>query len=281
MAANLTTMDVKRDPAVVVAAVQALALDCSRLLESLQEINRGDKEPLYKCQNMCKQCLSEKATSSVETKLQQYAQAMLDFTFYTESILTDEEFPQERCQSQVEKLLKQLEIPLELAQKVLPQKQVADILGVEIYECVRWRQGALLYMLCSIINGDDNRRERNKDSFLQNILKGVEYLTGMLSIQRSKNANFSCNDEQTYNLVKEGIYSDTHVLNLMYTGEMCYWYLQNMNQNAESNSKDSVSLAMKGKAALQTYLRLTEGPLKSCGWSSDRAIQLLNTPYFS
>lgn len=32
-------------------------------------------------------------------------QAMLDFTFYTESILTDEEFPQERCQSQVEKLL--------------------------------------------------------------------------------------------------------------------------------------------------------------------------------
>lgn len=40
--------------------------------------------------------------------------------------------------------------------------------------------------------------------FFQNILKGVEYLTGMLSIQRSKNANFSCNDEQTYNLVKEG-----------------------------------------------------------------------------
>lgn len=37
----------------------------------------GDKEPLYKCQNMCKQCLSEKATSSVETKLQQYAQVRI------------------------------------------------------------------------------------------------------------------------------------------------------------------------------------------------------------
>lgn len=52
--------------------------------------------------------------------------------------------------------------------------QVADILGVEIYECVRWRQGALLYMLCSIINEDDNRRERNKDCFLQVIFYLLE-----------------------------------------------------------------------------------------------------------
>ena len=78
-----------------------------------------------------------------------------------------------------------------------------------------------------------------------------------------------------------GIYSDTHVLNLMYTGEMCYWYLENIKQHGRSNSEDSVSLATKGKAALQTYIRLTEGPLKSCGWSTDRAKQLLNTPYFS
>lgn len=276
MATNITTMD-----AVVVAAVQALSLDCSRLLDSLQDIQRGNKEPLYKCQNMCKQCLLEKATSSIETKLQQYVQAMLDFTFYTESILVAEEFPQEKSQSQVEKLLRQLEIPLELAQKVLPKKQIVDILGAEIYECVRWRQGALLYMFCDTINRDDNRRETNKECFLQNILKGVHHLTGMLVVRTSQNANFSYNDEETYNLVKEGIYSNTHVLNLMYKGEMCYWYLENVNQHAQSHSEDRVRLTKEGRKALQTYIRLTEGPLKNNGWSSDRAKQLLNTPYFS
>ena len=33
-------------------------------------------------------------------------------------------------------------------------------------ECIHWRKGALLYMLCSTIKGDDKRQDQINDEFL-------------------------------------------------------------------------------------------------------------------
>lgn len=42
---------------------------------------------------------------------------------------------------------------------------MVDCLGHELVECINWRKGALLYMLCSTINGDSNREDQINDEF--------------------------------------------------------------------------------------------------------------------
>lgn len=84
-----------------------------------------------------------------------------------------------------------------------------------------------------------------------------------------------------------GIFSDTHLLGLMYAGELCYWHWKtlNLDKNSESTRPEMAtsgdttsplnSLA-EGKRVLGRYIRTVRGPLKGMGWDTIKAEQYLN-----
>lgn len=71
-----------------------------------------------------------------------------------------------------------------------------------------------------------------------------------------------------------GVFSETHVLSMIYLGEMCYWHTKYTTESS-SSSTDSFNPKELGCSVLNTYLSVVNGPLKNHGWSTDRADQLL------
>lgn len=69
-----------------------------------------------------------------------------------------------------------------------------------------------------------------------------------------------------------GIYSSTHLLALMYAGEMCYWFI-----TSSKESTDSVRAARNlGMEMLDIYVQATEQiPDLKQGWSNDQAKKYL------
>lgn len=96
-------------------------------------------------------------------------------------------------------------------------------------------------------------------------------------------------------IIFAGIFSDTHLLAMMYSGEMCYWGLRLCGEGrqesletigAVSNSdpgcrSQSVPLDFRetGKNMLMKYVAACEGPLRGRGWNTTTAKEMLR--YFA
>ena len=74
--------------------------------------------------------------------------------------------------------------------------------------------------------------------------------------------------------VVTGIYTDTHMLALMYCGEMCYWYVQAVRDGLFDLCPE-FDVKVIGSHVLKSYIQAVQGPLKGAGWSCDRAEELL------
>ena len=70
-----------------------------------------------------------------------------------------------------------------------------------------------------------------------------------------------------------GLFSDTHVLSLIYMGELCYWHIKHQSDPVVEDP--DLSPQVLGSSVLHLFLEMVEGPLKDHGWSSQRATQLL------
>ena len=77
-----------------------------------------------------------------------------------------------------------------------------------------------------------------------------------------------------------GVFSDTHLLALMYAGEMCYWHWQ-IQKDAKSDLSanhnrvrdfDSVS---NGTKFLQKFVDVVKGSFQGNGWDCSKAEQIL------
>ena len=82
---------------------------------------------------------------------------------------------------------------------------------------------------------------------------------------------FKCN---TFIYLDLGIFSDTHMLALMYAGELCYWHSQVLKKLPSTHTPKLDSKAT-GKVLLRKYMEVVEGPLKDQGWNCDRAKELI------
>lgn len=71
-----------------------------------------------------------------------------------------------------------------------------------------------------------------------------------------------------------GIYTDTHLLAMMYAGELCYW-LRQLKVMHRLHPTPAVEDGKIGIKYLQDYLKVVKGPLSVQGWSTERAEQLL------
>ncbi|XP_034379214.1 RAB7A-interacting MON1-CCZ1 complex subunit 1 isoform X1 [Arvicanthis niloticus] len=237
-------------------------------------------------------CGEEKECSNPSNLLELYTQAILDMTYFEENKLVDEDFPEDCSPQKVKELLAFLSEPEILAKENNMHPKLCDLLGDELLECLSWRRGALLYMYCHSLT---KRREwlLRKSNLLQKYLvDGINYLLQMLNyrcpVQLNEGVSFQ--DLDTAKLLSTGIFSDIHVLAMMYSGEMCYWGLKHCtgqqpgHREVDTDAfgatctthKEPLDFREVGEKILKKYVSVCEGPLKEQEWSTANAKQILS-----
>ncbi|XP_077027280.1 RAB7A-interacting MON1-CCZ1 complex subunit 1 isoform X2 [Agelaius phoeniceus] len=227
------------------------------------------------------------------TLFQLYTQAVLDITYFEENQLVDEDFPEESALPKLKELISVLSEPEDLVREC-GIKEPINILGAELLECLYWRKGALLYMYCHTAKERSEWVRENIATFKKCLNDGVQYLMKMLSFRcpLQLDEDISLQDKDTARLLSEGIFSDTHLLAMMYSGEMCYWGLKHCGEGKQESLESidlvsnrdlgsrsqSISLDFQetGRNMLTKYVAVCEGPLKGQGWNTTNAKQMLH-----
>ncbi|MXQ79050.1 hypothetical protein E5288_WYG000449 [Bos mutus] len=186
------------------------------------------------------QCGEDKECSTPSNLLELYTQAILDMTYFEENKLVDEDFPEDSSQK-VKELINFLSEPEILVKENNMHPKHCDLLGDELLECLSWRRGALLYMYCHSLTKRRDWLTRKSSLLKKYLVDGISYLLQMLNfrcpIQLNEGASFQ--DLDTAKLLSEGIFSDIHLLAMMYSGEMCYWGLKHCaDQQPENHEMD-------------------------------------------
>ncbi|XP_050184689.1 RAB7A-interacting MON1-CCZ1 complex subunit 1 [Myiozetetes cayanensis] len=224
---------------------------------------------------------------------QLYTQAVLDITYFEENQLVDEDFPEETSLQKLKELICILSEPEDLVRECNIDEEPVNILGAELLECLYWRKGALLYMYCHTAKERREWLQGNIGTFKKFLNDGVHYLMKMLSFRcpLQLNEDVLLQDKDTARLLSEGVFSDTHLLAMMYCGEMCYWGLKHWGEGKQESpeSIDPVSdsslgsgtqsmwldFQETGKNMLTKYVAVCEGPLRGQGWNTTTAKQML------
>jgi hypothetical protein len=172
-------------------------------------------------------------------------------------------------------------------------------LGEGMAECVHWRRGALMYMRVATMAADKGPIPRRMLS------EGLEHLELFLNARGGRMAEGMSQGEAegdvgVREMIKARILGDTHLLAVVYAGEMCYWgctgarprgdaevpaptlLLLQMSPPEEGSAvlDDSV-LRRAGRAKLALYLRVVSimtsdgGGGVGAGWDTARAQSLL------
>ena len=81
-------------------------------------------------------------------------------------------------------------------------------------------------------------------------------------------------------LLIAGVFSDTHLLALMYAGEMCYWHWQiqkdgKTDLSANHNRARDFDSVSNGTKFLQKFVDVVKGSFQGNGWDCSRAEQIL------
>ncbi|XP_064605262.1 RAB7A-interacting MON1-CCZ1 complex subunit 1-like [Liolophura sinensis] len=255
---------------IVAEALKTLEEKCSVLLQT----DKGNElliSSKVACQKLLQQ-INSKDTVTLTDCLQGYAQASLDFTYVDENLLVEEEFSQSSSDERIRKVFDQFDNVIKLATELTPSQNLVDVLTPDLYECILWRKGALLYMYCSCVEKDETRAQSSE--FMENLQKGVGFLQEMLKVRiplTESREEIEFNDIETLQLLQSGLFSDVHVLALMYCGEMCFWY-HTYAKSATATDFDAKSTGVK---LLRDYINAVKGPLSGKGWNCDRAEQLL------
>ncbi|OXB56762.1 hypothetical protein ASZ78_002303 [Callipepla squamata] len=266
---------------------------------------------LEKLKDLCKEG-KEKTRPSV--LLQLYTQAVLDITYFEESQLVEEDFAGESSLQKVKELICILSDPEDLVRECSLNEEVStnvilwmiyflayrsilfqpiNILSTDLLECLYWRKGALLYMYCHTAKERSEWLQGNIALFKKCLNDGVHYLMKMLSFRcpLHLDGDVLLQDKDTARLLSEGIFSDTHLLAMMYSGEMCYWGLKYCGEEKQESPKMTEPVSGSdlgcrsqgtladflelGKAMLTKYVAVCEGPLKDQGWNTTSAKQML------
>lgn len=73
-----------------------------------------------------------------------------------------------------------------------------------------------------------------------------------------------------------GLYTDTHVLALMYGGEMSLWYHKALEEKIfTENNTQPFNAHATALSLLRAYLEAVNGPLIGKGWATERAEEIL------
>ncbi|XP_062067716.1 RAB7A-interacting MON1-CCZ1 complex subunit 1 [Lepus europaeus] len=237
-------------------------------------------------------CGEEKECSNPSNLLELYTQAILDMTYFEENKLVDEDFPEDSSSQKVKELISFLSEPEILVKENSMHPKHSDLLGDELLECLSWRRGALLYMYCHSLTKRREWLSRKSALLKKYLVDGISYLLQMLNyrcpVQLNEGVAFQ--DLDTAKLLSAGIFSDIHLLAMMYSGEMCYWGLKLCSEQQPENHevdtdvsgascttyKEPLDFREVGEKILIKYVSVCEGPLKEQEWNTTNAKQILN-----
>jgi len=205
---------------------------------------------------------------------------VLDFTFFVESDLAEKNFSTPDAEKTVIGVLNDLNKPKSIFSQFMQHQHFDDAIGDDLAECLHWRKGALIYMYHSARESQLPRLA--KESLKKLLTNGIDDLRKMLSVRQEfkviDNDAFVHDDGNTLQLIQRGLFSDTHVLALMYAGEMCYWivkWVDDTDSASASSPFASFSFRSLGIELLTRYKEAVTGPLKSAGWSHEKAQHIL------
>lgn len=236
-------------------------------------------------------CGEDKACSNPSDLLELYTQAILDMTYFEENKLVDEDFPEDSS-PKVKELINFLSEPEIIVKENNMHPKHCNLLGDELLECLSWRRGALLYMYCHSLTKRREWLTRKSGLLKKYLVDGIRYLLQMLNFRSpvQLNEEVSFQDLDTAKLLSEGIFSDIHLLAMMYSGEMCYWGLKHCAEQQPENKetdpgdsgasyishKEPLDFREVGEKILKKYVFVCEGPLKEQEWNTTNAKQILN-----
>jgi hypothetical protein len=162
---------------------------------------------------------------------------------------------------------------------------VKTLLGIDFAECLLWRKGALLYAYCNCKLNNEELVQQNDDLFdedmkhklLSYLIEGIQWFRLLLR-QRQPIDDLLIDDKiditTTQSLIEKNIFSDNHLLSMMYLSEMCFWYQKYSNEWKLYLYTD-FDLKQCAKCYLNIYINAVENYFKNIGWSCDRAKHLL------
>ncbi|XP_036919131.1 UPF0600 protein C5orf51 homolog [Sturnira hondurensis] len=233
----------------------------------------------------------DKDCSNPSNLLELYTQAILDMTYFEENKLVDEDFPEDSSQK-VKELITFLSEPEILVKENNTNPKHCPLLGDELRECLSWRRGALLYMYCHSLTKRREWLTRKSGLLKEYLVDGISYLLQMLNYRcpTQLNEEVSFQDLDTAKLLSEGVFSDIHLLAMMYSGEMCYWGLKHcedpqpggqavgtgVSGASHTTHKEPLDFREVGEKILKKYVSVCEGPLKEQEWNTTNAKQILN-----
>ncbi|XP_044513696.1 UPF0600 protein C5orf51 homolog [Gracilinanus agilis] len=237
-------------------------------------------------------CKEDEENVNPSTLIKLYTQAILDMTYFEENKLVDEDFPEDTSLQKVKELITILSEPEVVVKESSQHLKHSDMLGPELLECLYWRRGALLYMYCHTVTAREEGQSKKRDVLKKCLIDGIRYLLKMFTFRCPLHLNeeVSFQDTDTAKLLSEGVFSDTHLLATMYTGEMCYWGLKycvneepencdidtNGSGTSSSSLKESLDFRKIGENILRKYISICEGPLKGQAWNTTNAKKILD-----
>ncbi|KAL8617970.1 hypothetical protein ACOMHN_058054 [Nucella lapillus] len=276
------------------------ALGCflKRLIEdidsSLQSENVEHVEFLKQCKEKFGHLLKSSQSPDVEEVvlkqiIQETAHVVLDYTYQDETSLVESEFPADTVQHRMSTIQEQLDKICQVATETFQNQPVIETLGEDVVECVHWRKGALFYMYCHTLHSHARQLEASRHR--QCLEEGVSELEKMLSTRQPTSVPSDISPDDTLQLfshvcvllTSSGVYSDTHLLAMMYAAELCYWHQQAADKGVFSpdtgESSNLFCARKQGLRHLQSYLAAVNGPLKGQGWNASRAEEFVQ--YFT
>lgn len=97
---------------------------------------------------------------------------------------------------------------------------MVSYLGEGMAECIHWRRGALVYMLIATLAAD--KKELDLE-MLDDGLRQLDKMVATRSVRMAEGLDEADGEDAVRTMLASGILSDTHLLAVVYSGEMCYW----------------------------------------------------------
>ncbi|XP_020911461.1 UPF0600 protein C5orf51 homolog [Exaiptasia diaphana] len=163
------------------SSISKLSDECRSLLYE-SSANIQEAQLLTKSLVKCQSCLRTLAKSDeklskdiVIVLLQDFCQAIMDKTFVEENRLVEKDFVENDSKQQIVLILDYLTLPEKLANHYINTSEDIDLkleslLSEEIWECLCWRRGALLYMYCHTVYNDTVRWKAGAAEFVKESL---------------------------------------------------------------------------------------------------------------
>ena len=167
----------------------------------------------------------------------------------------------------------------DVPQSVAPE---ALVVGVDEWEALCWRRGALRYYIISsrvkeTVSGASDCSKRNDETgaavaaHVKLIDEGIDALQQLLRV-RAVGLPVGSNQ-----LLEWGIYSTTHLLALAYAGELEYYRWTALLNDASGPDSEDAHLDQLKRALrlVHRYLHVVQVKMQGCEWSEERALEFM------